>query len=179
MNEQTPSGQNYPQKGILDVLTRVDDLLILNAELLKMLLERAGGGQASQVGYNISVSNQLMKVEIIKIFDNHGCREASTTFYPIDLVNCRDAENVLIIAQSSLNESVNVQAIGGLSAQVDGTNAFNIESSQSLSAGLLGMGVDLTTNWYPYMGCAVTTSASAPASGSFNAWLYIRKRIRG
>jgi len=172
----------------LDWFSRNDELMLLQIDFLKALAQKMGvtviGGQGggggvvqitpggidlSEGGYDVLPAQQ--------IFNQNGCREASTAFYPQEMADISQADNVLIIVQSSLDQDVTAQAIGALSKQADSINTFNIESSQALSAGsLIGIGIDMNSLWYPFIGVSITTSASAPASGHVNAWVYSRRR---
>lgn len=95
-------------------------------------------------------------------------RSASTTYYLERLADAGLAQKVLFILTSTLNQAVNVQLIGNESnSPTDEAGRLNIGATQSLPAtnGKIGIGVDLTTDWYPWMGVVIQTTASAPTSG--------------
>jgi len=178
-------GMKIPKSLPLDWLTRQDELALLQIDLLKALLQKMGvpafNGQGtviqlSQGGIDLGVGGyDLLPPQ--QIFNKEGLREASKAYFPQNMADISQADNVLIILNSSFDQDVTVQAVGAITKQADAVNTFNIESSQTLSAGaLIGIGVDLGSLWYPYMGVSVTTGSTAPASGYLDAWVYVRRK---
>lgn len=186
--------QDIPRPGLIDPLTRVDELLVLNINIMKLVLAKLNG-QAPTAPVipgeptptlgplpPLVIPEYALTVIPVKIFDafSNTRMDASTSYYPDKLADCREAvESLLIIIRSTCNQALTVQTIGSMDERVTAVSAFNIEASQSLAAASsIGLGVDLSTNWYPYLGVSITTGGTAPTSGEVNAWVYVRKRVR-
>lgn len=170
-------GIDVPRRKLFDLFSRTDDLLIA-------LLKRLGQPETVNVGGQQMVvpsgGSQLIMVPPTRIFRDYMPPDASTTYYPtVPLADCREAVSVLIIIRSSCNQALTVQTIGAESGEVDASNACNIEASVSLAAGSkVALGIDLTTNWFPYMGCSIASGGTAPTSGVVNAYVFVRKMLR-
>jgi len=173
--------ENIPRQGIVDIFTRIDELLIANNEFLRQLLLLLGKPpEGQQLGLTLPVSGIKM-LPLKKVFEKFKPYIANTTYFPVEngLVDCREAVAVLIIVRSTCNQALTIQTIGGQSPQADSVSAFNIEAAQNLAANSsIGLGVDLATNWYPYMGISIASGAAPPTGGQVDAWALIRKWIR-
>ena len=180
--------QDIPRPGFIDPLTRIDDLLVLNINIMKQVLAiLTGQAPAPPVPGEplpplaplVVPKYELRLGPIVRIFDAAGLKVASTTYYPDKLANCVEAiDSVLIIVRSSCDQALTVQAIGDISDRTSSTSAFNIEAAETLAAGATtAFNIVLSDKWFPYLGVAVTTGSTAPTSGSLNAWVYIRKWV--
>lgn len=92
----------------------------------------------------------------------------STTFYLDKLLDARLAAKVLLVITNSTGDAMTIQVVGHTRNTPNDVNGlFNIGGTQSLPAtgGGLAFGIDLTTDWYPYLGVTVLTDASAPTTG--------------
>lgn len=177
--------QEIPRQGLLDYFTRHDELLLIEIELLKQVLAAVKGVEIAPgepIPIAPKVVGYVLRSEMVKIFDGFSNTRmgASTTYYPETLADCRvGVENVLVIVRSTCNQALSIQTIGDLDERATSISALNIESSQSCAAtSSIGLGVDLSTNWYPFMGCAITTGSTAPTAGQVNAWVYLRRWVK-
>lgn len=171
-----------PGPGFLDIFSRVDNLLEINVKLLKQLLAQSSGQDAPAApgipGY-VQGARGILRATSFKIFDKIRPVDATTTYYPGgQLPDCTEGVvNALIILVSSCNQALTIQTVGSISPQVTAENAFSIEAAQSLAANSsIGMGIDLTTNWYPFLGVSILTGATAPVTGVVDAWVWLRKQ---
>ena len=93
---------------------------------------------------------------------------ASTAYYCEKLVDARLAVRILLVLLSTCNAALTVQVVGhDFNSPRDVNGLVNIGSGQSLAANSkLGLGIDLSTDWYPFLGVTVTSSGVPPTSGS-------------
>ena len=98
----------------------------------------------------------------------------------MEQADCGEArESVILVVLSTCKKALTVQAVGSLGEQADAVSSFNIGASQSLGAvAVLGFGIDLAVNWYPYLGCSIASGVVAPTSGDVTAWAFIRRFLR-
>lgn len=91
----------------------------------------------------------------------------TTTYYLSNLLNARLAAKVLLIAVNSTADAMTVQVVGHTSDSPSDVNGLvNIGGTQTLAANSkLGLGIDLTTDWYPWLGVTVLTDGSPPTAG--------------
>ncbi len=168
-----------PAPRLLDYFSRTDNLILA---LLKSIAgQRASvniGGQDIVIPAGSGNGKGRIIVDEIKIQDNLSPRVASTTHYPQQgLADCRDAvECLLVVVFSTCDQALSIQTIGGTASVVDAGSAFNIEAPQALPAlSAIGLGVDLSVNWYPYMGCSIATGVVPPTAGEVKAFVFKRK----
>ncbi|MDP2730419.1 MAG: hypothetical protein Q8O55_08045, partial [Dehalococcoidales bacterium] len=123
-------------------------------------------------------SGGAVAVKRTVLFDQLKPYNTSFTYYPtFDLADCAEAiESLLIVVISTCDVAVTAQAIGSLGPQADGAGAFDIGPSESVGiVSRIGLGIDLSVNWYPYIGVTIATGASAPTTGEIVAWAFARK----
>ena len=172
----------YPLPGLLDLFTRRDELEVQIIEQLKAIRQLLGDSTAPDPSRPdtplLSVPVDLVRVTL---FDHLRPYTASITYYPpggtSKMADCRQAsESVLIIVQSNCNQALTIQGLGSLVDQADSVSAFTIGASVSLGvAATLGLGIDLSVNWYPYLGCSIASGVTPPTAGDVTAWAFIRK----
>jgi len=179
-----------PKSGPLDWLTRLDELLIANTEAINELTKQLKGREVVIPSYEGEPSTPtptptggyILKMASVKIFDAITPYGTSTTYYPTILADCTEGvESVLIIVSSTCDQALTVQTMGSLLPAMDisGIGGYSIEASQSLAAtSAIGLGVDLASNWYPYMGVSIASGSTPPTAGQLNAWVYTRKWVR-
>lgn len=93
---------------------------------------------------------------------------AATTYYCTELLDARLASKVLIVLTNTTGDALTVQVVGHThNSPSDVNGLINIGSTQVLPATNLplGLGVDLQTDWYPYLGVTVLSDASPPSTG--------------
>ncbi|MDP2728990.1 MAG: hypothetical protein Q8O55_00680, partial [Dehalococcoidales bacterium] len=123
-------------------------------------------------------SGGAVAVKRTVLFDQLKPYNTSFTYYPtFDLADCAEAiESLLIVVMSTCDVAVTAQAIGSLGPQADSAGAFDIGPSESVGIiSRIGLGIDLSVNWYPYIGVTIATGASAPTVGEVVAWAFARK----
>jgi len=111
-----------------------------------------------------------------KLFDNAALPDAATTYYPTSgLVDCKDAERVIIVCRSTCDQALTIQTIGGTGKQADANSSFDMEASQTLAATSSIAFLLAHEVWMPYIGVSALTGATAPTSGVLNAWAIIQR----
>ncbi len=108
-------------------------------------------------------------------------RVALARYYPNNkLGDCRgNLQNLVMVVRSGLDQAVDVQVIGSLGENVTDESAYFIEAPVALAAGaFIGLGVNLTMNWYPWMWLAIVTGGAAPTTGYVSAWLLVKEWVQ-
>lgn len=92
---------------------------------------------------------------------------ATTTYYLDTLLDSRLSAKVLLVVTDSTGVATTVQVVGHTQDNPSDVNGLvNIGSTQTLSANSkLGLGIDLTTDWYPYLGVTVLSGAAPATTG--------------
>lgn len=94
-----------------------------------------------------------------------------TTYYCDKLLDARLANRVLLRLTNTTGDAMTVQVVGHTSDNPsDAQGLVNIGGTQSLAATTgagnpLSFGIDLATDWYPFLGVTVLSDASAPSTG--------------
>ena len=107
-------------------------------------------------------------------------RTASTTYYCERLLNAWVATKVLLILQSTCDQALTIQVVGHQGNNPADVNGLvNIGGTQNLAAsGKLGLGIDLATDWYPYLGVTVAAGATPPTSGNVVVTAYGQRWVK-
>ena len=107
----------------------------------------------------ISVTTTWEAAEPVEIY-RESIRAAGT--FQSEMVNWKKGKRLVLKVDSSLDQAVQIQAIGNIANAVDG--AVGINSALTCDANgkiTIGLAWD---DWHPYVGAKITVSA-APASG--------------
>lgn len=104
----------------------------------------------------------------------------STTYWLDTLLNAWLAAKVLLIVTSTCNQALTVQVVGHeTNAPGDSVGLMNIGGTYSLPAGgRLGFGIDLETDWYPYLGVTIASGGTPPTTGSVVVYAYGQRWVR-
>lgn len=101
-----------------------------------------------------------------------GSIRTAGTFYSDKMVNWTEGKRLLLKVDSSLNQAVQIQAIGNINSARDG--AVDIDAILPCSANgkiTIGLAWD---DWHPYIGVRITV-AVAPTEGFLNIWAVIQE----
>ena len=91
---------------------------------------------------------------------------ATGTFNCDSMADCRAADRILIWVKSTLDQDVQIQAIGNIFQAIE--NSIPLGSTATLPAGDF-IGITIPPEyWYPYIGIQIVV-AVAPTSGELNA----------
>jgi hypothetical protein len=180
MQKRIVDEKAYPLPGFFDLFSRRDELMIQQTELLKQIIAQlqAGGALVGGEQRQPAPGGGITPIRRVLLHDHLKPYRASTTYYPNKpLADCSKArESILIVVMSTCDQNLTVQAIGSLGDQADAISSFNIGASQALtSPGMIGLGVDLSVNWYPYLGVSIASGVAAPVAGDAMAWAFIRE----
>jgi hypothetical protein len=112
----------------------------------------------------------LTQIKELKTWETRDIEEifsrairATGTFYSDKMVNWTRGKRLLLRVDSSLDQAVQIQAIGNIVNTVNG--ATDINTAQPCAAGgklSIGLAWD---DWQPYIGCEITV-ATAPTTGN-------------
>ena len=94
--------------------------------------------------------------------------ENSTTYYCSKLLDAKLASKVVIVLLNTTGDALTVQMVGHtVDSPSDINGLINIGGTQTLpSTNLpLALGLNLDSDWMPYLGVTVLTDASAPSAG--------------
>ncbi|MBA7664355.1 hypothetical protein ES703_72413 [subsurface metagenome] len=101
-----------------------------------------------------------------------GSIRTAGTFYSDRTVNWTKGKRLLLKVDSSLNQAVQIQAIGNINSARDG--AVDINGPLACGANgkiTIGLAWD---DWHPYIGVRITV-AVAPTAGILNIWAVVQE----
>jgi len=99
----------------------------------------------------------------------------STTYYMEHLLDARLAAKVLLVVDNGCGTTLTVQVVGHTQdTPTESGGLVNIGGTQTIAAdgGRLGFGIDLTTDWYPYLGVTILSPSTPPTTGLVTVWAY-------
>jgi hypothetical protein len=110
----------------------------------------------------------------VKVFPSRLLTEASTTYRPDTLLDCRRARRVVFIVRNSTDQNLTVQLIAD-----SGNNPYariTIGSGQTASSNDdMALIPVLDDYWHPWIGVTVATGGIAPTSGQVEVLGYTQE----
>lgn len=164
--------QGLPKQGLLDYLSRTDELLIANLMMLRELTAVLSGQAPSAPGQppSIAIAAPKLGIRTEAIISGYNAR-STETINPSKLANCISAVRVVVVIRNSLNQDVSYSIIGNTSDSY--ASAFTIATATctTLTSAIYQF---LFEDWMPYVGALITPSVG-PSAGSIDVFVIVQE----
>ena len=164
--------QGLPGQGLLDYLSRVDELLIANLMMLRELTAVLSGQAPSIPGQppSISIAAPRLGIRTETIISGYNARSTETV-NPDRLANCIGAVRIVVIIKNGLDQDVDYAILSNTGDSY--SNAFSLATGTvtSLTSELYQLTFE---EWMPYVG-AQLTPVGVPTTGSVDITVIIQE----